>query len=64
MNCTICKKTIEKYDPEFNHLVIDKLTSVDICQGCIDKFFKWQGELYSRLFPTTALKKRFSKNKI
>jgi len=59
--CSLCKKPIEKYDPRFNHLNIDESVSVDICQGCIDKFFRWQGELYSKLFPTTAMKKRFGK---
>ena len=63
MDCTLCKKPIEKYNLSFNHLVIDKSSSVDICQDCIDKFFKWQGELYTKLFPTNAMKKRFGKNK-
>ena len=61
MDCRICKKSIEKYDPNFNQFKIDKNNSVDICQNCIDKFFKWQGELYSKLFPTNAMKKRFLK---
>jgi len=61
MDCTLCKKPIEKYDARFNHLKIDESVSADICQSCIDKFFIWQGELYAKLFPTTAMKKRFEK---
>ncbi|MEK6960380.1 MAG: hypothetical protein AABX47_04350 [Nanoarchaeota archaeon] len=60
MICALCKSTIEKYDPTLNHLVIDESCSADICQGCIDKFFKWQQGLYARLFPTKAMKKRVS----
>ncbi|VVB78965.1 Uncharacterised protein [uncultured archaeon] len=64
MDCTLCKKPIEKYDANFNHFVIDESCSADICQSCIDKFFKWQGSLYAKLFPTTAMKKRFAGKKI
>lgn len=63
MDCTICKKPIEKYDSRLNHLVIDENVSIDICQSCIDKFLKWQGEIFATLFPTSAMKKRFGKNK-
>jgi hypothetical protein len=59
MNCTLCKKPIEKYDPLLNHLKIDESLAADICQGCIDKFGKWQRGIYARLFPTTAVKKRY-----
>ena len=63
MECVICKKPIEKYDSNFNHLKIDESCSVDICQDCIDKFMKWQGSVLTRLFPTNSMKKRFGKNK-
>ena len=59
MDCSICKKPIEKYNVNFNHLKIDEKISVDICQDCIDKFFKWQGSVYAKLFPTNMMKKRF-----
>jgi hypothetical protein len=59
MNCTICKKPIEKYNPALNHLKIDESHSADICQGCIDKIMKWQQGIYARLFPTAAVKKRY-----
>jgi hypothetical protein len=41
--------------------VIDENHEADICQQCIDKFFKWQQGVYARLFPTSAAKKRFNK---
>jgi len=61
MDCSLCKKPIEKYDLTFNHLKIDESCEVDICQNCIDKFFKWQGSLFAKLYPTNAMKKRFGK---
>jgi len=61
MDCAICKKPIEKYDKSFNHLIIDESCAVDLCQNCIDKFLNWQGELFARLYPTSAMKKRFGK---
>jgi len=59
MNCTLCNRLIQGYNPAFHHLKIDETHAVDICQGCIDAFFKWQGSVSSRLFPTKALKKRY-----
>ncbi|MBU0757770.1 MAG: hypothetical protein KKF44_06890 [Nanoarchaeota archaeon] len=61
MKCSLCDKLIEKYSVEFNHFKIDDSHSAEICQECIDKFFRWQGELYARLFPTKAMKKRFNR---
>jgi len=61
MDCVICKKPIEKYNESFNHLVIDESCEVDLCLDCINKIFKWQGELYAKLFPTSAMKERFGK---
>lgn len=63
MICTLCKKTIENYNSEFNKMQIDETHAVDICQDCIDKFVAWQGRKYAKLFPTTALKKRFAEKK-
>jgi hypothetical protein len=60
--CALCKKRISHYNPMLNRMVIDEKDSADICQPCIDKFCKWQGEIYSKLFPTKALKKRFGKD--
>ncbi|MFA5855933.1 MAG: hypothetical protein WC867_01125 [Candidatus Pacearchaeota archaeon] len=61
MKCILCKQQIEKYNPIFNRLKINELNEVDICEDCIKKFFNWQGELYAKLFPTEAMKKRFGK---
>lgn len=61
MNCTLCNKPIQNYNQAFNHLKIDESHEADICQECIDKFGKWQQSIYARLFPTTAVKKRFGK---
>jgi len=63
MNCTLCNQPIKDYDPAFNRLRIDDTNSADICQGCIDKFVKWQGSKYMKLFPTSAMKKRYGGNK-
>jgi len=61
MNCTLCEKPIRNYDAAYNHLEIDETHAADICRECIDKFFKWQQGIYARLFPTSAVKKRFGK---
>ncbi len=63
MKCTLCKKDIVSYNPEFHHFVIDEKHSTDICGECTDKFFKWQGKKMSVLFPTNAMKKRYGGGK-
>jgi len=62
-NCTLCKKPIDKYNPEFNHFIIDESHSADICSDCTDKFLKWRRTIFATLFPTKAAKKRVGKNK-
>lgn len=57
MNCSLCEKTIDKYDLAFNHLKIDDLHFVDICKECLDKIVKWQQRNYAALFPTKTMKK-------
>ena len=57
MNCKLCKKSIENYNPEFNQLKIDGSHNVNICLDCINKFMKWQQETYAKLFPTKIAKK-------
>jgi hypothetical protein len=61
MKCTLCGKPIHNYEAAYNHLEIDETHAADICRDCIDKFFKWQQGIYARLFPTSAVKKRFGK---
>ena len=61
MKCNLCNQPIKDYDTEFHHLKIDDSRAVDICPECIDKFVKWQGSKYAKLFPTRALKKRYEK---
>ncbi|VVB75725.1 Uncharacterised protein [Candidatus Tiddalikarchaeum anstoanum] len=60
MKCSLCEKEIIKYDAEFNHLTIDEQHAVDICPECIDKFVKWHSKIIATLFPTKALKKKYS----
>ena len=36
-----------------------RVQGVDICQDRIEKFIKWQGSIFAKLFPTKAMKKRF-----
>lgn len=61
MKCTLCGRPIQNYDAICNHLEIDEAHAADICTECIDKFVKWQQGKYARLFPTSAMKKRFGK---
>ncbi|PIN69208.1 hypothetical protein COV93_06385 [Candidatus Woesearchaeota archaeon CG11_big_fil_rev_8_21_14_0_20_43_8] len=61
MRCALCNTEIEKYDPAFNHLIIDGTHDADICQGCIDLFLKWQQGIFAHLFPTAASKKMYEK---
>ena len=62
MNCNLCNQPIKNYDERFHHLKIDDIHSVDICPECADKFFKWQGGILSKLYPTKAMKKRYGRN--
>jgi len=64
MECVICKKPIEKYNPILNNLKIEENYNVDICQKCTDKFIKWQQGIFAQLFPTKAMKKRFGSKQI
>ncbi len=61
MNCILCKKPIDRYNAKFNQLKIDESHNVDICSDCIDKFLKWQQNIFTTLFPTKAAKKWSSK---
>ena len=62
MKCTLCKKDINNYTIEFNHLKIDETNSIDICQDCLEKLVNWQKTNYAKLFPTKTLKKIYKKN--
>ena len=62
MDCILCKKEIDRYNPKLNQLKIDESQSVDICLDCIDKFLKWQQNIFATLFPTKAAKKWASKD--
>jgi hypothetical protein len=59
MKCKLCDRAIKSYDPTFHQFNINDTLAVPICLECVDKFVKWQGSIYSRLFPTTAMKKRY-----
>ena len=61
MKCNLCEKEIDNYTKQFHQFAVDDKHTYDICGDCIDKFIKWQGEKYSVLFPTRAMKKRFKK---
>jgi hypothetical protein len=63
MKCTLCERSIDNYNPEFHRFIIDEKHSADICGGCTDKFFKWQGKKFAVLFPTNVMKKRFGREK-
>jgi hypothetical protein len=62
MKCVICNKDIENYTPEFHELKVDNSHSVTICNECVDKIMKWQGNIVGKLFPTTAMKIRYGKS--
>jgi hypothetical protein len=64
ITCTLCKKSITGYQPIFNDFKIDETNIVHICQDCIDKFMKWQGSNFAKLFPTSSMKKRFENKKL
>ncbi|MDD5111511.1 MAG: hypothetical protein PHG85_03120 [Candidatus Altiarchaeota archaeon] len=61
IDCTLCKKPIDKYHPEFNHLEIDDSHAIDVCPECVDKLIKWQQRTFAKLFPTKAMKERYGK---
>jgi ribosome-binding protein aMBF1 (putative translation factor) len=60
MKCKLCDEEIKNYDSSFHNVQIDD-KSVDICSDCMDAIVKWQGQIYSKLYPTKTLKKRFEK---
>ena len=61
MNCKLCDRPIVGYDPAFHRLVLDEAHAAAICPDCIEKFVKWQRGVFARLFPTTAVKRRYGK---
>jgi hypothetical protein len=61
MNCTLCDKNIEDYNPSFNQLIIDESHSIQICPECNRKIIKWQQTTYANLFPTKSAKKLLEK---
>jgi hypothetical protein len=63
MICNLCENPIDKYNPDFNHLVIDEHHAIDICPECVDKFAKWQSKIYAVLFPTHTMKKIYGSEK-
>jgi hypothetical protein len=63
MNCKLCAKPIKNYDARFHHLKIDESHEIDICSDCTDKIVLWQGQIIGNLFPTKAMKKRYSKTR-
>jgi hypothetical protein len=63
MKCNLCGQPIKDYDPAFHHLKLDDSHSAEICPECSDRFVKWQGSKYLKLFPTSAMKKRYGGNR-
>lgn len=59
MKCSLCENEISNYIVEFNQLKIDDSHIFEVCHNCIDKIIKWQQVKFTRLFPTSVLKKRF-----
>jgi len=59
MKCHICGQPIRDYQHTLHHVTINESVGVDMCQDCVDKIIRWQGSIYAKLFPTTAMKKRF-----
>jgi len=64
IRCHLCNQDIKNYNLTFHHFKIDDLHSVDICSDCSDKFVKWQSNIITNLFPTSALKKRLQNKKL
>ncbi len=63
MRCSLCKQEIKNYTPEFNRFPIDEEKFSDICEACVVKFATWRGNVYAKLFPTKAMKKKFGEKK-
>jgi hypothetical protein len=61
MNCKLCDRPIVGYDPAFHRLVLEEARAAAVCPDCIEKFLKWQRGVFARLFPTTAVKRRYGK---
>lgn len=64
MDCVLCKKPIKSYNEKFNRLKIDEFNNVDICSDCIDKFLKWQQNVFVTLFPTRLAKSWVKRNEL
>ncbi|HRK21946.1 MAG TPA: hypothetical protein PLX06_09060 [Fimbriimonadaceae bacterium] len=61
MECALCGNALVEPSDELNRLELDDGRSVLICTACIDRFLKWQGARIAKLFPTSALKRRFNR---
>lgn len=57
MQCVLCQKPIESYDPMQHQLKLDDTKTVQICSDCTKKFLKWQQQLFAVLYPTKQAKK-------
>jgi hypothetical protein len=62
MDCVLCGNEIVDHHPQLNTFRIDEGTEVEVCNDCIHKFLLWQGERFSKLFPTRAAKRRYDKD--
>ncbi len=60
MNCTLCQREIEQYNPSLHHVELEALFA-DICNNCEDRLLKWHGEKLAKLFPTKTMKKLYGK---
>lgn len=59
--CALCGRSISPYDPFLHHFDLGEGLTVDICPKCSDRILKHQQEIYAKLFPTGAAKKRYGK---
>ena len=60
MRCTLCEQPIDNHSPDMHTLRLTTDRVLEICDACARAILDWQAEKLARLFPTRALKRRFS----
>ncbi|MBN2659062.1 MAG: hypothetical protein JXR86_18550 [Spirochaetales bacterium] len=60
-NCALCGAAIRNYDAFLHHFNLGEGLEKDICSRCSDRILKHQQEIFAKLFPTRAAKKRYDR---
>ncbi|MBB6481634.1 hypothetical protein [Spirochaeta isovalerica] len=60
--CALCGAVIDRYDEFLHHFDLGDGLEKEICSKCSDRILKHQQEVFAKLFPTKAAKKRYNRS--